>query len=337
MGGGEYSSYVRQFLDLCGISDVIGKVVDDKFKRPGDGYVSISEYVEKLSEESALVIGFFDYNIVRSKMKLFRRRIKHLYDFRINCVNGKLLYWDYDSISRNFEKYQKTYGLLSDERSKRTMDLFLRAAVNGEFDNLWDNCYMKGAYFNSIIENEDICNLVDCGACDGKELMQFTELYPHYKKILAIEPDRTNIEALKQNVSFNHIKNVEVVEKGVSNRSGCLSFSEGAGEASCICEDGAITIPVVTLDELLEGYDDSTFIKMDIEGSEIPALEGAKEFISRTHPSLAICVYHKEDDLITIPQYIDSLVPNGTYDYYLGFHGNSISELVFYALPNNKE
>ena len=75
---------------------------------------------------------------------------------------------------------------------------------------------------------------------------------------------------------------------------------------------------------------------MDIEGAEMDALTGAKNTIINNHPCLTICVYHKEDDLIVIPQYINSLVGEGVYDYYLGFHGLNLAELVFYAIPVRK-
>ena len=72
---------------------------------------------------------------------------------------------------------------------------------------------------------------------------------------------------------------------------------------------------------------------MDIEGSELDALKGARNTISTKHPTLAICVYHKEQDLIQIPQFINSLVDDGVYKYYLRFHGLDLAELVFYAIP----
>ena len=45
---------------------------------------------------------------------------------------------------------------------------------------------------------------------------------------------------------------------------------------------------------------------------------------------MAICVYHKIDDLIRIPQYINSL---GSYTFGLGYYGNNYRELVLYAVP----
>lgn len=75
---------------------------------------------------------------------------------------------------------------------------------------------------------------------------------------------------------------------------------------------------------------------MDIEGAEMDALQGASTTIVKKHPALAICVYHKEHDLIDIPQYIDKLVGNGIYDYYLRFHGVYLAELVFYAVPKKE-
>lgn len=57
------------------------------------------------------------------------------------------------------------------------------------------------------------------------------------------------------------------------------------------------------------------FIKMDIEGSELEALKGAEKLIRERKPSLAICVYQKENDVIEIPFYLKSLVPE--YKLYL--------------------
>ena len=73
------------------------------------------------------------------------------------------------------------------------------------------------------------------------------------------------------------------------------------------------------------------FIKMDIEGSEMEALKGATKIIEISKPILAICVYHKSEDLFTIPQYIKKLNPN--YKFYLRKHSNvSSHELVLYAI-----
>lgn len=69
---------------------------------------------------------------------------------------------------------------------------------------------------------------------------------------------------------------------------------------------------------------------MDIEGAELPALHGALKIIKRDKPTLAICVYHKREDLITIPQYIKKIVPE--YKLYLRVHYAYASELVLYAV-----
>lgn len=71
-------------------------------------------------------------------------------------------------------------------------------------------------------------------------------------------------------------------------------------------------------------------IKMDIEGSELKALKGAALTIKEHHPILAVCVYHKKEDLVTIPQYIKSLCPK--YRLYLRNYSRYSQELVLYAV-----
>ena len=68
---------------------------------------------------------------------------------------------------------------------------------------------------------------------------------------------------------------------------------------------------------------------MDIEGSEIPALLGARSIIQSDHPTLAISVYHRGDDLWEIPALLLEMNPG--YRLYLRHHAHSICETVCYA------
>lgn len=71
-------------------------------------------------------------------------------------------------------------------------------------------------------------------------------------------------------------------------------------------------------------------IKMDIEGVEAEALSGAQETIKRDRPVLAICVYHKREDLITIPKIIRQLCSE--YKFYLRAYSKHSTEIVLYAI-----
>lgn len=78
--------------------------------------------------------------------------------------------------------------------------------------------------------------------------------------------------------------------------------------------------------------EDVSFIKMDIEGAEMDALHGAAELIKSKKPKLAICIYHKLEDLWEIPLYIRSLVVG--YDFYVRQHTPLYLETVLYAIPH---
>jgi hypothetical protein len=47
---------------------------------------------------------------------------------------------------------------------------------------------------------------------------------------------------------------------------------------------------------------------------------------------LAICIYHKVDDIIRIPALLDEISHNG-YGYYIRYYGDNFRELVLYAVP----
>jgi len=91
------------------------------------------------------------------------------------------------------------------------------------------------------------------------------------------------------------------------------------------------TLGTVTIDSFVEQqkllYID--FIKMDIEGAELNALIGAQETIKRFGPKLAVTVYHKQEDLCTIPHFLKMLRPD--YELYLDHFTPTMEETVLFA------
>ena len=86
-------------------------------------------------------------------------------------------------------------------------------------------------------------------------------------------------------------------------------------------------------DELLE-HEHPTFIKMDIEGAEPDALRGARATIARHRPILAVCVYHLQDHLWSIPLTLREMC--GEYDFVLRPHNEEGWDLVCYGVPRER-
>ena len=76
---------------------------------------------------------------------------------------------------------------------------------------------------------------------------------------------------------------------------------------------------------------DIDFLKMDIEGAELPALIGGRELLLRSRPILAISVYHSFDDVTDIPMYLHDLLTD--YKFFIRHHSFTLGETVLYGLP----
>jgi len=100
--------------------------------------------------------------------------------------------------------------------------------------------------------------------------------------------------------------------------------------ASARSDDGALEVPVETLDRLLQG-EEPTFIKLDVEGDELRALQGAAGVLQRTRPIVAVCVYHRPADLWELPLFLRESLPH--HRLYLRAHECDGFELVAYAVP----
>jgi FkbM family methyltransferase len=110
------------------------------------------------------------------------------------------------------------------------------------------------------------------------------------KQVVAIEPHRVNVQLLFRSLEANGWSDVEVWPVGVGAERGVLTLYGGATGASLVRGWAGVsdtfkqTIPVTTLDTLLSRRFEGArlFVKMDIEGAELPALQGAAALLQRT-------------------------------------------------------
>lgn len=69
---------------------------------------------------------------------------------------------------------------------------------------------------------------------------------------------------------------------------------------------------------------------MDIEGAELEALKGCVKILKEQKPKLAVCVYHKQNDIYEILNFI--LNANPKYKFYLRHYSLGASDTVLYAI-----
>jgi hypothetical protein len=87
------------------------------------------------------------------------------------------------------------------------------------------------------------------------------------------------------------------------------------------------------LDEVLHDKT-ATFVKMDIEGGEPDAIQGAAQLIARARPVLAVCVYHRQAHIYSIPNQVRSIVDG--YKYFIRRYGDEFGDIVCYAVPEER-
>ncbi len=110
-----------------------------------------------------------------------------------------------------------------------------------------------------------------------------------FKEICSIEPNPSNLKALKINLILNNIKNVKVYELGCWNeaKEDIIYAREGGSflknSLSRKTDDIEYPVKLVTLDSILKNIKDSMVIKIDTEGAELPILQGAVETLKKNN------------------------------------------------------
>lgn len=158
-------------------------------------------------------------------------------------------------------------------------------------------------------------NVVDGGAWVGDTTWYFAlKNHPH-GKVWAFEPNTQHCSTIQHVARAMGWTDRIIVEPfGLSAASGTRrwkSSHEWNGSGSYVDADGDSNVSVKSLDDyLLDSGVRVNVIKLDVEGSEMAALQGAEQIIRRDNPKLWVCVYHTPAHLHEVPLFIHHLAPN---------------------------
>lgn len=236
------------------------------------------------------------------------------------------------------EKYLDTYSeslneMLNDFADDKSKESFI-SYVKARYFNDWNYIQpyvCEKMYFPEFIKINNQESFVDCGAFDGDTLKLFLNQTNEWNNYIAFEPSSLPYENLNRHIEIHNLQRIKLYKVGVWNKKTTLSFVE-ENDISRIFEGeilNGIEIEVDTIDNLCINIP-VTYIKMDLEGSELAALKGAFNVISKYKPKLAISIYHKPKDLIDIFQFIKKM--NLGYKFYFRIHTKVGSDAVLYAL-----
>ena len=151
--------------------------------------------------------------------------------------------------------------------------------------------------------------VLDCGANVG--VFVRPALDHGAARVVAIEPAPENLECLRRNFKAEiESGRVLVYAKGVWDKEDVLPLSiqvgNSASDSLMVKHTGptrVVQVPLTTIDHLVEELNlpRVDFIKMDIEGAELKALEGAQRTLAKWWPRLSIAAYHAPDHPGRIP------------------------------------
>lgn len=188
---------------------------------------------------------------------------------------------------------------------------------------------------NTMYVDSDIVNfydheiVIDAGAYNGDTALLFRRIVGKNADIYSFEPDFSNYSDLKRRVQDD--SNIYPENLGLWNSKGMLCFSDDRNGSSHVERDGTIKVEVTDLDSYCREKEIvPTFIKMDIEGAEIEAILGARKSIEKGKPKLAICLYHRPEDIFKIPLLVHRI--NSSYKMYIRHYSNYYTDTLLYAM-----
>ncbi|MCH3881951.1 MULTISPECIES: FkbM family methyltransferase [Tenacibaculum] len=233
------------------------------------------------------------------------------------------------------------YNLFTQEKFSRTKDIY-----NTLFKNGITLHSKKPMYFivNDIHKYEEFYTIkegdvvIDAGANEGYLSIYYSKKVKENGAVFAFEPDSINILEMNNNIQLNaKTNNISIFKDLLWNINTELDFFEAGNVASSVhikvdgakkVKRNAITLNTFAKNENLKRLD---FIKMDIEGAEIEALDGCVDVIKKYKPNFAIASYHIVNEEYTYKK-VEEFFSEVSYPFKTVFYKDG--EIITFAGEN---
>lgn len=235
--------------------------------------------------------------------------------------------FNFEFFKSHEDEIEQARKLLFDAESVRIYDNIINYKLTGKIEYLRecesdiDECY------NEILHAEGFKVTADLGAYNGdsaRELMQYAKTL---EKIVAFEPDARNYKKLCEWKETVNNTEIAAYNLGAYNKKETLYFDGSGNRNSAIMNNVSLFSDAInkrgkkvkeinadSLDNILDGAC-VDYIKYDVEGSELEAILGSEKTIKNFAPSLLVSLYHRSEDIFTLPKLIIEM--QGDYKLYL--------------------
>ncbi|MBR1797908.1 MAG: FkbM family methyltransferase [Clostridiales bacterium] len=271
--------------------DIKVESFEDCYARFGDTMIILMCFGSSRPE----VLSYADF--LRSKCELYAPDVP---------VYGNNLF-DLNFYNSNYDALLKVRSLLADEASVKTFDDIIAARLTGDVSYLKD-CEVSQEESDALLNTSREGLMIDLGAYNGDTVLRYRPMFSSLTGIIAVEPDSRNMRKLRENTSELDI-NIDHIQAFISDKEGSVMSDRNLGRGTSAAKGNKIEIPTVTIDGLVNNRP-VAFIKFDVEGSELEALNGGTISIRNNKPMMCVACYHRSEDLFALPLKVLNINPD---------------------------
>ena len=138
--------------------------------------------------------------------------------------------------------------------------------------------------------------MYDVGAHVGFHTLLASRTVGPAGHVCAFEPLPRNLHYLYQHLQMNGATNVQVIEAAVAERPGEEAFFEHGSYMGGLGRGGGLNVKTVAIDSLVEQgtIPAPEYIKIDVEGAEIRALQGMRKTLQTYRPTIFLATHSAE-------------------------------------------
>ncbi|MBZ0199932.1 MAG: FkbM family methyltransferase, partial [Ignavibacteriaceae bacterium] len=155
-------------------------------------------------------------------------------------------------------------------------------------------------FFKSLVRQGQ--TIFDVGANIGIYSLTAARVMNNSGRVYCFEPSDWAYNRLRENVAINRFSNIEIIKKGVSNKSGTIDFYichddayNSIGSKPMMEVEKVVPIQVTTIDEFCDAQKipHIDILKIDAEGADYLILKGAKVMISKQNAPIIFCEFNR--------------------------------------------